>query len=110
VLVLGDLSPDPELRARRASDVLRAASEIGVRSGAIVAERHASRIATALTPAGRLIIPPAPALPAVVGALVGSLVPLQLLTERLARLRGVNPDPIRRDDPAYLRAANAASS
>ena len=108
LLVLADTSPDPDLRARRASDVLRAASEIGVLSGAILAERHAARIATALTPAGRLVVPAAPALPAVVGALVGSLVPLQLLTERLARLRGVNPDPIRRDDPTYLRAANAA--
>jgi hypothetical protein len=42
-----------------------------------------------------------------VAALVGSTVPLQLLTERLARARGVDPDPIRRDDPTYLRAAEA---
>jgi hypothetical protein len=31
-----------------------------------------------------------------------------MLTERLARARGTNPDPIRRDDPAYLAAADAA--
>jgi hypothetical protein len=42
--------------------------------------------------------------------LIGTAVPVQLLTERIARIRGVNPDPIRRDDPAYLRAAEASSS
>ena len=41
------------------------------------------------------------------GRPLGTAVPLQLLTERIARIRGVNPDPIRRDDPAYLRAAEA---
>jgi hypothetical protein len=47
-------------------------------------------------------------LPAAAASLLGSAVPLQLLTERLARARRINPDPIRRDDPAYLRAAEAA--
>ena len=37
-------------------------------------------------------------------ALVGTATPLQLLTERLARARGTNPDLIRRDDPVYLAA------
>ena len=46
-------------------------------------------------------------LPRAVAALTSTAVPLQLLTERIARLQGVNPDPIRRDDPAYLRAAEA---
>jgi hypothetical protein len=48
-------------------------------------------------------------LPDAVAALLATAVPLQLLTERIARVRGVNPDPIRRDDPAYLRAAEAPS-
>jgi hypothetical protein len=54
------------------------------------------------------VVPAAPDLPPVVAALLGTAVPLQLLTERLARARGINPDPIRRDDPAYLAAADAA--
>jgi fructoselysine-6-P-deglycase FrlB-like protein len=108
VMVLADTSPDAEARGRRAADVLRAASEIGLRAGGILAARFAATIDPALTPAGRLVVPTAPALPAAIAALLGSAVPLQLLTERLARIRGVDPDPIRRDDPAYLRAAVAA--
>jgi len=110
VLVLADTSRDPDGRARRAADVLRAASELGIRAGAILAARYAPVLDPALTPAGRLIVPAAPALPATIAALLGSAVPLQLLTERLARVRGVNPDPIRRDQPAWLRAAEAAES
>ena len=34
--------------------------------------------------------------------------PLQLLVERLARVVGTNPDPIRRDDPVYAAAAGRA--
>jgi hypothetical protein len=41
-------------------------------------------------------------------ALVASATALQLLTERLARARGTNPDLIRRDDPRYRDAAAAA--
>jgi fructoselysine-6-P-deglycase FrlB-like protein len=108
VLVLTDTSPDAEARVTRASDVLRAAAEIGMPAGAIVAARFNDRIAPALTPAGRLVVPAAPELPPAIAALVGSAVPLQLLTERLARVRGVNPDPIRRDEAAYLRAAETA--
>ncbi len=52
--------------------------------------------------------PRRPSLPAPVAALFGTATPLQLLTERLARARGTDPDPIRRDDPRYLAAADAA--
>ena len=62
----------------------------------------------ALTPAGRLLVAEAPALPSPVAALLGTATPLQLLTERIARARGTNPDPIRRDDPRYVAAADAA--
>ena len=50
----------------------------------------------------------APDLPAPVAALLGTATPLQLLTERLARARGTDPDPIRRDDPRYRAAPDAA--
>jgi hypothetical protein len=61
-----------------------------------------------LTPAGRVVVPEDASLPAPVAALFGTVTPLQLLTERLARARGTNPDPIRRDDSRYLAAADAA--
>ena len=107
VLILSDPTR-PDERARRAAGALRAVGEIGVRAGAILGVDYAERVPATLTPAGRLIVPAAPDLPQVVASVLGSAVPLQLLTERLARARGVDPDPIRRDDPAYLRAAEAA--
>ena len=47
-------------------------------------------------------------MPAAIAALLSSATPLQTLTERLARVRGVNPDPIHRDVAVYLEAADAA--
>jgi glutamine---fructose-6-phosphate transaminase (isomerizing) len=107
VLVLTDTSRAEE-RAARTVGVLRAVAELGVATGAILAAAYLDLVPEALTPAGRLVVPSAGGVPAATASLVGSAVPLQLLTERLARIRGVNPDPIRRDDPAYLRAAEAA--
>jgi fructoselysine-6-P-deglycase FrlB-like protein len=107
VLILTDEAAGAE-RAARSAGVLRAAAAIGVAAGAILSEAHASSIDGSLTPAGRLVVPAAALLPATIGSILGSAVPLQLLTERLARVRGVNPDPIRRDDPRYLAAADAA--
>ena len=63
-----------------------------------------------LTPAGRLLVVESPDLPAPVAALLGSATQLQLLTERLARARATNPDLIRREDPVYLAAADAADA
>jgi glucosamine--fructose-6-phosphate aminotransferase (isomerizing) len=107
VLVLADAA-HAEDRAARAAGALRAVAELGMRAGAILGEPHLRAIPESLTPAGRLLVPRAAGLPPAVAALVGSAIPLQLLTERLARARGVDPDPIRRDDPTYLRAAEAA--
>jgi hypothetical protein len=77
-------------------------------AAAIVAADAAVDLPTDLTPAGRIVLPEAPALPAPVAALLGTATPLQLLTERLARARGVNPDPIHRDVDRYREAAEAA--
>ena len=97
-------------RAVRARAVLRAAAVVGLRSAAIISTDLDAAIPTALTPAGRLLVPGAPDLPAPVAALLGSATPLQLLAERLARARGTNPDLMRRDDPRYLSAAEAADA
>ena len=107
VLVLTDRAK-AEDRAARAAAVLRALAELDIKAGAILGAGYDARIGRDLTLGGRLIVPDVEALPPAAAALIGSAVPFQLLTERLARAREVNPDPIRRDDPAYLRAAEAA--
>ena len=107
VLVLADRAGRGP-RTARALGVLRAARELGLPVGAILAEVVSDAVDPALTPAGRIRVPDAPALAGPVAALLATAVPLQLLTERLAIARGIDPDPIRRDEPRYLAAAEAA--
>ncbi len=107
VLILTDRDGRDE-RLARALDALAAARVIGLRAAAILARDLDDAVNAELTPAGRLLVDEAPELPAPVAALLGSATPLQLLTERIARARGTNPDAIRRDDPVYLAAADAA--
>jgi fructoselysine-6-P-deglycase FrlB-like protein len=95
-------------RVARARQALAAAAILGIRASAIVTAEVSEALDGDLTPAGRLVVDDAPDLPAPGAALLGSATPLQLLTERLARARGTNPDLIRRDDPVYVRAAEAA--
>jgi glutamine---fructose-6-phosphate transaminase (isomerizing) len=106
VLILTDRDGRTE-RLARASQALAATAVLGLRSAAILARDLNDELAADLTPAGRLLVDEAPSLPAPVAALLGSLTPLQLLTERIARARGTNPDPIRRDDARYLAASDA---
>ena len=109
VLVLADplARADRVVRARQA---LAAAREVGMPAAAIMTADVAVTLDPMLTPAGRLVVPEDASLPAPVAALFGTATPLQLLTERLARARGTNPDPIRRDDPRYVAAADAAEA
>jgi glucosamine--fructose-6-phosphate aminotransferase (isomerizing) len=95
-------------RVARARQALEAARIIGVRAGAILVEGIGAELDAPLTPAGRIVVPEAAWLPPTAAALLSTATPLQLLAERLARLRGTDPDPIRRDDPRYRDAAAAA--
>ncbi len=95
-------------RVARARQALEAARVIGLRSAAIVSTEIAAELDPELTPAGRIEVPEAPELPAPVASLLATAVPLQLLVERLARVIGTNPDPIRRNDPTYKAAAARA--
>jgi len=97
-------------RLARARQALAAAAAVGIRSAAILAAEVATAIGNELTPAGRLVVPDATDLPAPVASLLGTATALQLLTERIARARGSNPDPIRRDDPRYREASAAAEA
>ena len=95
-------------RAKRARQALSAAAAVGIRAGAILGADAAALIPADLTPAGRIVVPEAPSMPPASASLFGAAGPLQLLTLAVAAGRGTNPDPIRRDDPAYLRAADLA--
>ena len=109
VLVLTDRDRRED-RLERARGTLRAAQVIGMEAAAIVTADIAAEIPTELTPAGRIVVPEAPTLPSPVAALLGTATPLQLLTERLARARGVDPDAIHRDVEKYRLAADAADA
>ncbi len=104
-------SRDVPARARRLGQALRAAVAIGMPAGAILTSEYDSAIDPGLTPAGRVELRASETSIGSAGlALLATTMPLQLLTERIARERGVNPDPIRRDDPRYLAAAEASSA
>ena len=109
VLILTDRERRPE-RLARALAVLRAARIVGSDTAAILAAGADAAVPADLTSAGRLLVDEAPDLPSPVAALLGSAVPLQLLAERIARARGVNPDAIHREVDRYRAAADAAES
>jgi fructoselysine-6-P-deglycase FrlB-like protein len=109
ILILTDRDHRAE-RVARAREALASARVIGLRSAAILAEDAAAEIPEDLTPAGRIVVPEATRLPSAIAALLGSATPLQLITERIARVRGTNPDPIRRDDPVYREAASVSGT
>ncbi|MHB8891085.1 MAG: SIS domain-containing protein [Candidatus Limnocylindrales bacterium] len=99
-----------ETRSKRARQALAAAAATGVRPAAILGADAAARIPEELTPGGRIVVPEAPTMGNAAAALLGGAGPLQLVTLEVSAGRGTNPDPIRRDDPVYLRAADAADA
>ena len=107
VLILTDRERRTE-RVKRAIQALAAARGVGVRVAAIVSSDVAAALPKDAAPAGVLAVPEGPELPSAVAALLGSATALQLVTERIARATGRNPDAIRRDDARYRDAAAAA--
>jgi len=107
VLILTDVEHRGRALTDSASAILRAAAALGMPAAAIVAADLGDDLPSELTPAGRLFVPLAEALPRQVSGLLGASIPLQLLTERLARQRGMNPDTLGREDPRQAAAAEA---
>ncbi|MGH2407855.1 MAG: SIS domain-containing protein [Candidatus Limnocylindrales bacterium] len=95
-------------RTARAIQALAAADAVGIRVAAILSAAADAALADAPTPTGRMLATAPAGLEGPAAALLASVTPLQLLTERLARARGTNPDLIRRGEPAYLEAAARA--
>jgi glucosamine--fructose-6-phosphate aminotransferase (isomerizing) len=106
VLILAERRARTE-RVARVRQALAAAGAIGIRAAGIFSAEVAEALDPGLTPLGRVVVPEAPALPAPVAALLATATPLQLIVERVARVVGTNPDPIRRTDPRYAQAAAA---
>ncbi len=106
VLVLGDGEGRGGELIERSAAALRAAATLGMAAAALVAADLGDDLPAELTPAGRLAIPLTNHLPRSTGAALGAAIPLQLLAERVARARGVNPDPIGRNDQEQAAAAD----
>lgn len=104
VLIGTDEALRSQAFARRAQDLLAAAGAIGMPAAAILGERTAASTPPDRTPAGRIVLARPIRVSAVAGALLGPILPLQLLAERLARARGVDPDTLGREDPGQAAA------
>ena len=107
VLLLTDAEERGKDVADRATAVLRSATALGMPAAAILAADLGDDVPAQLTPAGRLSVAVSRRLPRTIGAALGAARPLQLIAERLARARGVNPDTIGRDDKRQAAAADA---
>ncbi len=105
ILILTDREAQGQVLLERSLAVLRSASALGMPTAAILAADLGDDVPLALTPAGRLAVPLAARLPRLVNAALAAAIPLQLLAERLARARGVNPDTLGREDPRQVAAA-----
>jgi fructoselysine-6-P-deglycase FrlB-like protein len=102
VLVLADGGERGAVLTDRAVAVLRAAVTLGMPTVTIAAADRAD----AAGPTPVLPIALDRRLDRLTAAILGVVTPLQLLTERLARARGTNPDTIGRDDPRHAAAAS----
>ena len=91
-----------ERRSARAEQVIQAAERIGIRTAAIAADTGWHE-----PTAGSIQVEDPTT---ILQSLLASGVALQLLTVAMAHAAGVNPDIIRREDPAYRGAAEVAES
>jgi len=107
VLILTDGEGGAETLVERSRAVLRSAAALGMPAAALLAADLGDDVPATLTPAGRLSVPLAGRFSRLAGAALATVIPLQLLAERLARARGQNPDAIGRDDPRQAAAADA---
>lgn len=92
------------LARERVVRVLEAARALSMPAAALLDESVATMVDASLTPAGRILLPHTGRVRGVAASLLGPVIPLQLVAERLARARGVDPDTIGREDPAQAAA------
>jgi glutamine---fructose-6-phosphate transaminase (isomerizing) len=104
VLVRTDDEPPAEPYLQRIRRVLAAAAALQLPTAAILGESAAGAIPRDETRGGRIVLPHTGRVPGIAGSLLASAMALQLLAERLARARGVDPDTIGREDAAQAAA------
>jgi fructoselysine-6-P-deglycase FrlB-like protein len=90
----------------RARDLLRAGLELGMPAGAVIAADLGDDVPAELTSAGRLAVPTTGLIEQQAAGVLAAAVPIQLLAERLARARRVNPDTLAREDPRHQAAGS----
>jgi fructoselysine-6-P-deglycase FrlB-like protein len=95
VVVLTDGSPAVLARAHK---LLAAAKALSVPAAAIIGDEITGELDPNETPAGRVELPHTGRVPALAGSLLASAIALQLLCERLARARSMNPDTLGREN------------
>ena len=92
------------LAGARFRRVLEAARALSMPAAALLDESLAPGIELELTPAGRIVLPRTGRVRGIAASLLAPLIPLQLVAERLARARGVDPDTLGREDAAQAAA------
>ncbi len=103
VLVMAGSAPSAAVRERGAA-LLAAAAALSIPTAAILSAAVAATISSDATPAGRVVLPREGRMPGSTPALLGAAMALQLITERLARTRNINPDTLGREDVAQAAA------
>ena len=88
----------------RTRAVVDAARAIGIPAAAILTEPVAATLTEATTPAGRIVVGTDRSIPPAVARLIAPVTPMQLVAERLARARHVNPDTLGREEPRQATA------
>jgi glutamine---fructose-6-phosphate transaminase (isomerizing) len=104
LVVIGTDALGDGLAASRLRRVLEAARSLSMPAAALIDESVAATLDPALTPAGRITLAHTGRVRGAAASLLAPVIPLQLVAERLARVRGVDPDTIGREDPAQAAA------
>ncbi len=104
VLVSTDAPDAPPMLLDHTKRLLRAARLLGMPAAGVLGETVARELGPEATPAGRIVMPRAGRVPEAVARMLAPVIPLQLLAERTARARGVNPDTLGREDEAQAAA------
>lgn len=104
LVVIGTEGIGDGLAPERLKRALEAARALSMPAAALLDESLAATIQPALTPAGRIVLPHTGRVKGAAASLLAPILPLQLVAERLARARGVDPDTIGREDPAQAAA------
>jgi glucosamine 6-phosphate synthetase-like amidotransferase/phosphosugar isomerase protein len=103
VAIMTASDPEP-LMVERGRRALEAARRIGVATAGIFDEAVAPQLPEDLTTSGRIVMPHTGRVPGIAGSLLASAMALQVLTERIARVRGIDPDTLGREDAAQAAA------